>query len=65
MARSKKCLTCAYCCNIRGASNASWKNDYSCDYLLITGTRGNKGDDVDNCLLYKPKEEGKKMKRLY
>ena len=60
LARSKICLSCKYCRRLR--SDESVKNDisnnYTCDYLIITGSRGVKGDNLDNCLLYAEDEDG-------
>lgn len=59
MARSKNCLKCEYCRQLHPDCNVSdWKNKFSCDYLLIEHQIGDKGDNPDNCKLFKPKIGG-------
>lgn len=54
VARSIKCLDCIYCRQIRSDDYAKrdYRNNYTCDYLLITHVIGNKGKDPDRCLLF-------------
>lgn len=44
-----------YCRQLRSDDTAKkdWRNNYSCDYMLITGKRGNKGNNLEKCLLFK------------
>ncbi|MCM1400336.1 MAG: hypothetical protein NC225_12745 [Clostridium sp.] len=61
MARSRKCLDCVYCRQIRydDFARRDYRNNYTCDYMLITHRMGNKGNNPDKCLLFK-KGKGKK-----
>ena len=63
MARSKKCLSCKYCGRVSGMAEDDIKNDYTCDYLIMTGKMPIKGEDKDNCLLYESKQ-GNRRKQL-
>lgn len=64
MARSKNCLKCKYCGRLSGGMAHNWRNDYTCDYLIMTGKIGDKGDDVDHCKLFE-KKTGKRVVQLY
>lgn len=60
MARSKRCLSCKYCRILRTdkTERRNIASNYTCDYMIITGKKGNKGDDTNNCLLYEKREGG-------
>lgn len=68
MARSKNCLKCYYCGNIRGTTGTNYKNDFTCDYMLVTGKMvkpGDKGDDPDHCKLFKAKDKPRRSQLLF
>ena len=60
VARSIRCLDCIYCRQIRYDTPAKrdYRNNYTCDYLLITQKIGDKGKDPDKCLLFERKDKG-------
>lgn len=64
MARSKNCLQCHYCKVLGGwTGSKDWVNDWYCDYYTMQHKNGDKGDDPDNCKLFKPR--GKRKKYFY
>lgn len=57
MARSEKCLECKYCRLFDRSGNLQdWRNAWSCDYMIMTGKREDKGSDPNMCRLFEKKE---------
>lgn len=53
MARSKRCVECLYSGRLSRASGTdNWRENVTCDHLIVTGTIKDKGPDPDNCLLF-------------